>query len=38
MNPGTTPLENLKIVDRYDPALKPILASDGYHEEKGSRL
>jgi uncharacterized repeat protein (TIGR01451 family) len=32
-NNGTTPLKNLKVVDRYDSALMPTKATDGYFLE-----
>jgi uncharacterized repeat protein (TIGR01451 family) len=34
-NNGSTPLENLKVLDRYDPVLVPVLATDGYRAENG---
>lgn len=34
-NTGTTPLRNLKVLNRYDPALYPKMATDGYRIEDG---
>jgi uncharacterized repeat protein (TIGR01451 family) len=37
-NAGTTPAQNVKLFDRYDPALLPVLATDGYRFEDGGMV
>lgn len=37
-NIGTAELRNLKVLDRYDAALRPTMATDGYRLEEGGSL
>ncbi|MEN6407518.1 MAG: hypothetical protein ABFC77_13735 [Thermoguttaceae bacterium] len=36
VNNGTTPLRNIRVVDQYDAAFAPTLATDGYRLENGA--